>query len=67
MAFFPDVTRGDKFKPDALLSNNVRHIVNAMNGFSAKPLFATGGMIRRCGSPGCPVPATVWLSRMKSR
>jgi len=46
MAFFPDVTRGDKFKPNALLSNNVRHIVNAMNGFSAKPLFATGGMIR---------------------
>lgn len=46
MAFFPDVTRGDPFKPDALLSNNVRHIVNALNGFNAKPLMATGGMIR---------------------
>lgn len=46
MAFFPDVTRGEAFKPNALLSNNVRHLVNAMNGFTAKPLPATGGMIR---------------------
>lgn len=46
MAYFPDVTRGEAFKPNALLSNNVRHIVNAMNGFGAKPLLATGGMIR---------------------
>jgi len=46
MAFFPDVARGDKFKPNALFSNNVRHIVNAMNGFAAKPLLAAGGMIR---------------------
>ena len=29
MAFFPDVLPGDKFKPNALLSNNIRHIVNA--------------------------------------
>lgn len=46
MAFFPDVSRGDDFQPNALLSNNVRHIVNALNGFSAKPLTASGGMIR---------------------
>jgi hypothetical protein len=46
MAFFPDVTRGEEFKPNALLSNNIRHLVNAMNGFGAKPMTATGGMIR---------------------
>jgi len=46
MAFFPDVQRGDDFKPNALLSNNIRHIVNALNGFAAKPMMATGGMIR---------------------
>ena len=46
MAFFPDVSRGDTFQPNTLLSNNVRHIVNAMNGFSAKPMLAAGGMIR---------------------
>lgn len=46
MAFFPDVSPGDKFRPNALLSNNVRHIVNALNGFNGKPVMATGGMIR---------------------
>lgn len=33
MAFFPDVKAGDKFQPNALLSNNIRHLVNGMNGF----------------------------------
>lgn len=46
MAFFPDVSPGDQFQPNALLSNNVRRIVNALNGFNAKPMPATGGMIR---------------------
>jgi len=46
MAYFPDVTNGDTFLPNTLLSNNVRHIVNSMNGFNAKPLFATSGMVR---------------------
>lgn len=46
MAFFPDVSPGDKFKPNALLSNNVRRIVNALNGFNGKPVMATGSMIR---------------------
>lgn len=32
MAFFPDVSRGDPFQPNALLSNNLRHIVNLLNG-----------------------------------
>ena len=46
MAFFPDVSPGEIFKPNALLSNNVRHLINALNGFGGKPLAATGGMIR---------------------
>ena len=35
MAFFPDVQRGEPFKPSSALSNNVRHMVNAMNGFKS--------------------------------
>ena len=35
MAFFPDVTRGQTFTPNALLSNNVRRMVNSLNGFQA--------------------------------
>ena len=46
MAFFPDVQHGEKFTPNALLSNNIRHIVNALNGFTARPVTAAGGMIR---------------------
>ena len=46
MAFFPDVSYGEVFKPNALLSNNVRHLINALNGFEAKNVSATGGMIR---------------------
>ena len=46
MAFFPDVNRGDIFKPNALLSNNIRHFLNALNGFDAKSVAATGGMLR---------------------
>lgn len=38
MAFFPDVTAGQEFQPDARLSNNIRHLINSMNGFN-------GGMI----------------------
>lgn len=33
MAFFPDVSRGQKFTPSVLLSNNLRHLVNSVNGF----------------------------------
>lgn len=46
MAFFPDVRPGEEFKPNALLSNNVRHLINALDGFTCKPIPATGGMIR---------------------
>lgn len=46
MAFFPDVSRGEPFQPNALLSNNVRHLINSLNGFNARPMMATGGMIR---------------------
>lgn len=46
MAYFPDVTRGEPFKPNALLSNNLRRLVNTMNGFDAKPLAAGGNMVR---------------------
>ena len=35
MAFFPDVQRGEPFKPSSALSNEVRHMVNAMNGFKS--------------------------------
>ena len=35
MAFHPDVVPGQNFVPSALLSNNVRRIVNHLNGFGA--------------------------------
>lgn len=46
MAYFPDVSAGDTFIPNALLSNNVRRLVNTLNGFHAKPMPGTCGMIR---------------------
>lgn len=33
MGFYPDVTRGDKFRPITALENDVRHMVNAIDGF----------------------------------
>ena len=33
MAFYPDVNPGESFKPIATLENELRHIVNAQNGF----------------------------------
>lgn len=33
MGFYPDVAKGDKFRPIASLENDLRHMVNAMNGF----------------------------------
>lgn len=45
MAFWPDVTRGDKVKHYVLLENNIRQMVNALDGFG-------GGTAR---SPGCGV------------
>lgn len=44
MGYYPDVNPGDKFKPIAKLENDVRHIVNGMNGF--------GGGVIQAGNPG---------------
>jgi len=33
MSFYPDVAPGDPFKPNAKLSNDIRHMVNAAHGF----------------------------------
>ena len=33
MPFYPDVSPGDSFKPNARLSNDIRHLVNAAHGF----------------------------------
>jgi len=47
MAFFPDVSPGQDFVPSALLSNNVRRIVNSLNGHRGKGLDAMGaGTVR---------------------
>ena len=47
MAFFPDVTKGQNFKPSALLSNNVRHMVNSLNGFqNGGHAAANSGVVR---------------------
>jgi len=47
MAFFPDVIQGQNFVPSAILSNNLRRIVNGLNGFQGNRLSATGaGTVR---------------------
>lgn len=47
MAYFPDVSRGQEFQPNSVLSNNVRHLVNSMNGFQSVGLLgANGGIVR---------------------
>jgi len=47
MAFFSDVTKGQAFNPSALLSNNVRHMVNSLNGFqNGGHAAANSGVVR---------------------
>lgn len=47
MAFYGDVLPGDEFKPSAMLSNDVRRLVNRLNGFTAHRLAANGaGTVR---------------------
>ena len=47
MGFWADVKRGDKVQHSALLENNVRHMVNALNGFGSGAVRATGsGVVR---------------------
>lgn len=38
MAFYPDVTYGQKFKPNVNLANDVRHFINGLNGFGANQM-----------------------------
>ena len=47
MAFYGDVLPGDEFKPNAMLSNDVRHFINSLNGFAAHRFTANGaGTVR---------------------
>lgn len=47
MAFFPDVSKGDAFAPSAMLSNNVRRLVNSINGFQSRGILGAGSGIVR--------------------
>ena len=38
MPYFPDVQPGDTFRPNARLSNAVRHMINTLDGFRAGPV-----------------------------
>ena len=44
MGFYSDVKPGEPFRPSASLSNDVRHLLNRMNGF--------GGGVNPAGNPG---------------
>lgn len=47
MAFFPDVLPGQDFVPSASLSNNVRRLVNVLDGFQGQRLRGAGaGTVR---------------------
>lgn len=47
MAFFPDVKPNDKFKPSASLSNNVRRLVNSLNGFRGNGIRGVSSGVTR--------------------
>lgn len=47
MAFWPDVNRGDRVQHHMLLENDLRHMVNAQNGFSSRPNGRTLGSVVR--------------------
>ena len=40
MGFYPDVKPGDAFKPSAALENDVRHMINRINGFMGGTITA---------------------------
>ncbi len=47
MGFFPDVSKGDPFQPNSVLENNVRRIVNSLNGFQGgMQLGAASGIVK---------------------
>lgn len=60
MAYFPDVSRGQDFQPNSVLSNNVRHLLNSMNGFQNCGILGTNGGIVRIqvyNNSGAEIPA----------
>ena len=47
MGYWPDVKRGDKVQHNSLLENNVRHLLNSLDGFSSGIRRSTGnGVVR---------------------
>ena len=47
MAFYGDVMPGDEFRPSASLSNDIRHLLNGLNGFGGNPFAQNGaGTVR---------------------
>jgi len=47
MAFWPDVKRGDTVKHHMVLENNLRHLINSLDGFgSGIARGTTGGVVR---------------------
>jgi len=47
MAFYGDVAPGEAFRPSAALSNDIRHFLNGLNGFTGNPFGANGaGTVR---------------------
>lgn len=50
MAYYPDVNSGDKVRPIAALENELRHIVNAQNGF-----LGSAGSVRNVQTLTVPV------------
>ena len=47
MAFYSDVIPGERFTPSAALSNDVRHLINGLNGFGGNQLGGNGsGRVR---------------------
>ena len=47
MGFWPDVKRGDPVRHHMLLENDLRHMVNALSGFSDRPNGRTVGSVVR--------------------
>lgn len=71
MAFFPDVSKGDAFAPSAMLSNNVRRLVNSLNGFQSRGILGAGsGIVRiqvyNAGSSEIPAGTAVNFSESGS-
>ena len=47
MAFYGDVAPGEAFRPSAALSNDIRHLLNGLNGFGGNHFGANGaGTVR---------------------